>query len=349
MKRWKKLQRGMLIGSILILMMGQTVLAEEGGNEKNYTYTVTLYSGNQGDFSDTKGIQVDNHSTGSKYQISQPDQGGDRIKITGLQYGDRVMVSAQSCVSLEEASRYYAAGVRESGHDNNTSGTSAFTVNSDREYVIAYGIRGDMVSYVVNYHDASGNALEESQTFYGTVGDQPVAAYRYIENYQPQAYNLIKTLSRNEAENVYTFIYREVSGENGQTLQDVGTEEVTDGNPGADNGADGDNAGNPAADDGTGEAAGNDENELVNSEDEETPQDLVNLDDEETPLANIKETSARPADNMLVFIGTAAAAVAAIAVLTTVTIRKKKKKTGKVEKKSEKETRKDEEHSSSHM
>lgn len=337
MKRWKKLQRGILMGSILLLMTGQTVLAEEGGNEKNYTYTITLYSGNQGDFSSTKGIQVDNHSTGSGYQISQPDQGGDSIQISGLQYGDRVMVSAQSCVSLKETSRYYAAGVRESGHDNNTTSASAFQVNSDREYVIAYGIKGDMVSYVVNYQDESGNALEESQTFYGTVGDQPVAAFRYIENYQPQAYNLTKTLSRNEAENVYTFVYQEVSGENGQTLQDGGTEAVTDGNTGADDNAD--DAGNP----------GNEENELVNSEDEETPQDLVNLDDEETPLANMKETSARPADNMLVFIGTAAAAVAAIAVLTAFTIRKKKKKTDKVEKESERETRKDQENSSSHM
>ena len=37
--------------------------------------------------------------------------------------------------------------------------------------------------------------------------DRPVIAYQYIEGYQPQAYNLTKTLSKDPAENVFTFIY----------------------------------------------------------------------------------------------------------------------------------------------
>ena len=37
-----------------------------------------------------------------------------------------------------------------------------------------------------------------------------MVAYHYIEGYQPQAYNLTKTLSKNEAENVFTFVYEPV-------------------------------------------------------------------------------------------------------------------------------------------
>ena len=83
-------------------------------------------------------------------------------------------------------------------------------VDSDREYVIAYGIRGNMVSYRVNYQDQNGNTLLESQTFYGAVGDRPVVAFQYVDGYQPQAYNLTGTLSGNEAENIFTFTYTPV-------------------------------------------------------------------------------------------------------------------------------------------
>ena len=62
-----------------------------------------------------------------------------------------------------------------------------------------------MVAYTVNYQDASGKSLAESQTFYGNIGDKPVVAYRYIENYIPDALALTKTLSDNEVENVFTF------------------------------------------------------------------------------------------------------------------------------------------------
>lgn len=34
-----------------------------------------------------------------------------------------------------------------------------------------------------------------------------MAAFAYIEGYEPQAYNLTRTLSVNEAENVFTFVY----------------------------------------------------------------------------------------------------------------------------------------------
>ena len=75
------------------------------------------------------------------------------------------------------------------------------------DYVVAYGIKGDMVAYTVNYQDANGKTLADSQTFYGNAGDKPVVAYKYIENYIPQALALTKTLSDNESKNVFTFTY----------------------------------------------------------------------------------------------------------------------------------------------
>lgn len=80
-------------------------------------------------------------------------------------------------------------------------------ITGDQEYVVAYGIKGDQVAYTINYQDANGNKLADSQTFYGNVGDKPVVAYTYIDGYTPEYRNLTKTLSANAAENVFTFNY----------------------------------------------------------------------------------------------------------------------------------------------
>ena len=86
--------------------------------------------------------------------------------------------------------KYYVKGIRLSGRDNNeTLAAPSFTVDKDADYVVAYGIKGNMVAYTVNYQDASGNSLAESQTFYGNVGDKPVVAYRYVENYIPYIFS----------------------------------------------------------------------------------------------------------------------------------------------------------------
>ncbi len=66
-----------------------------------------------------------------------------------------------------------------------------------------------MVGYTVNYQDENGRTLAESRKYYGNIGDKPVVAHIYIENYEPQALALTRTLSSNEAENVFTFVYSE--------------------------------------------------------------------------------------------------------------------------------------------
>ncbi len=334
MKLGKMLKKGLLTVCTCALVMAQTGLctafAEKGGNEKEYTYTVTLYAGKEGTFAD----------------------GSSEVKITGLKTGDVVSFAGQiGGVQLKDSGKYYVKGVRESGKDNNTVSAPAFTVDSDREYVVAYGIKGDMVSYTVNYQDESGNALRQSEKFYGVVGDKPVVAFQYIDGYQPQAYNLTKTLNSNEADNVFTFTYKKIAsgsdtnnGSNGSNSGNgtgtntdnsgTGTNTGNTGNNGT-GAANTNNNGNTGAADnaGTGNATNNtagnnqtDNGQTVESADAETPKEQVDLDDEEVPKAKInadQKAKGRPAGVMYALAGIALAAILGIIILI-VTFRKKK-------------------------
>ncbi len=140
----------LLIPCLCAGMWAKTAFAAPGGNDERYTYTVTIYAGNQGSFLNAGGVYA---GGGEVSYIS-----GKEIRITGLSYGDRVNINPQSgMVGLEEDSKYYIRGIRESGRDNSTVGNSSFLVDCDRDYVIAYGIRGNMVAYQVNYQDGEGN------------------------------------------------------------------------------------------------------------------------------------------------------------------------------------------------
>ncbi len=306
MKRWKGRILTLLLGCILALVNLTPVFAATGGNDQSYTYTVTVYSGKQGTFTSTAGIQVDNHSTGSAYHVLEPNAAKDTVYITGLQYGDVVTIDAQACVKLGSDSRYYVGGVRQSGRDNQTVSESAFKVVSDRDYVVAYGIKGNMVSYTVNYVDEEGNELLESQTYYGAVGDRPVVAFRYIEDYIPLTYNLTKTLSADETQNVFTFVYRSL-------LLDEDLENVTVITP-DENLLDMDEE--TDADDGN-------EN---NGEDD--PLDIVNLDEEEVPLAYqiLEQVIEYLSENMLASVSLSVVLLVGLCLLLLMFLKRKKKK-----------------------
>ena len=208
------LKKGIFLGKAAALLCVLLAFGTIDARAEAYSYTVTFYPGNHGSFQGTELVSVDNSASGSDYEISSV---GNAIRVSGLCAGDVVGFDAamEGALELEEGSRYYVKGIRVSGRDNSTVDASAFCVEEDRDYVVAYGIRGDLTSYVVNYQDREGNTLAPSRTYYGNVGDKPRMAYLYIEGYQPQAYNLTKTLSKNAAENVFTFVYTRVSG--GQT------------------------------------------------------------------------------------------------------------------------------------
>lgn len=290
-----------LTAAAAVFFLPETAWAEAGGNDASYTYTVTLYAGNQGSFTGSGGVSVS--GSGQVEYVSSSE-----IRITGLRYGDRISVNAQSgMVELSSDSRYYIRGIRESGQDNSTVGNSSFLVESDREYVIAYGVQGNLVSYQVRYEDTEGNTLAPSQTFYGAVGDRPVVAFQYLDGYQPQAYNLTGTLSSNEADNLFTFVYQPVQEEDaaGETEAETGGTAETGGEAAEETGAEAGEAGTEAgeaagAGTGAGEEAGVPEGgetgETTDGGEAETaagetepesqePQEIVDIDDEEVPLA----------------------------------------------------------------
>lgn len=169
----------------------------------SYTYTVSFSAGGQGSING--GVQV-RKASGNEASVSVSAK-GDKIIVTGLEYGDVISCDAQGSVALNENSKYYVKGIRLSGRDNNTVAQSAFLVSGDQDYVVAYGITGELAEYTVNYVDTDGNKLAESRTYYGNVGDKPVIAYLYIDGYIPDSYNQTGKLSSNASENVFNFVY----------------------------------------------------------------------------------------------------------------------------------------------
>ena len=177
----------------------------------SYTYTVSFSAGGQGSING--GVQVRKASgNGASVSVSAKE---DKIIVTGLEYGDVISCDAQGSVALNENSKYYVKGIRLSGRDNNTVAQSAFLVSGDQDYVVAYGIPGELAEYTVNYVDTDGNKLAESRTYYGNVGDEPVIAYLYIDGYIPDSYNQTGKLSSNASENVFNFVYSRAASSRG--------------------------------------------------------------------------------------------------------------------------------------
>ena len=67
----------------------------------------------------------------------------------------------------------------------------------------------DMVSFTVYYQDKDGKALNEAKIFYGKAGDKPSVYCDAIDGYEPVITVLTKTLTKNEKDNVFTFVYHE--------------------------------------------------------------------------------------------------------------------------------------------
>ncbi len=311
--RWLK-NKGIcfLVLAFLVMRNGLTVSAAE----EEYTYTVRLYAGNQGRLLGG-GVDVSSESAGVSFTDGY-------LVIEGLKYGDTVYIRPQAAAEVTDE-RYYVRGVRRSGRDNSEAEAPTFRVASDRDYVMAYGIRGNMAAYTVHYVDGDGRTLMESDTYYGNIGERQYVSSRYIDGYQPRVLNMVKTLSANTEENVFTFEYERIAGPSGggggtgeETPApasgggtDAGTGTVGEaaggagaadagvggagaggaaGAAGAGAGAAADAAGAEAAaeDAGAGTQVGGD----VNIPDEDAPlddgEDLRDLDDEDVPLADLR-------------------------------------------------------------
>ena len=285
MKKIRKLLAAVLTAGLLLSLSAVNVFAEE------YTYRVTIDGGNQGVLAGMAGLEVKSASA----NVSLED---GKIVIRNLKANDVVSFDAQrGAVSMNDDSKYYIQGIRRSGRDTEEMASSSFRVTEDSDYVVAYGIKGNLVSYTVRYQDGNGNELAPSQTYYDNIGDKPVVANIYISGYSPKALALTKTLSANEAENVFTFEYRKGETQVIETPGETTTETVvqyidggtttrpTDQTTGQTAGQTGTQT--PEVDTEAGQAQPEEDENVTEVQGEEVPQDLVDLDDEETPLGNM--------------------------------------------------------------
>ena len=321
MRRWKKALASLLGGCLMLGMVSTGVSAAQAGS---YTYTITLSAGNMGTIS-----------------------GQEKTVYTGAVYGESWASFDLSQVQVTDE-RYYVKGIRLSGRDNaDALAAPAFRVTGDADYVVAYGVRGDQVAYTVQYQDEDGETLAASQTFYGNVGDKPVVAYRYVDGYIPQSLALTKTLSANEAENIFTFVYTQGDPDTivrTETETTVVTGEpsvitVVAGAPAAAGTAAGGTAAGGtgtggAADAGDGTAAG----EVADGgtetvEEEPVPegtQDIVDLDEEETPLGDleIEDNTGASAEGLSMVGSVAVAAAAGVILICLIVYLMKKRRSG---------------------
>lgn len=285
MKKIRKLLAAVLTAGLLLSLSAVNVFAEE------YTYRVTIDGGNQGVLAGMAGLEVKSASA----NVSLED---GKIVIRNLKANDVVSFDAQrGAVSMNDDSKYYIQGIRRSGRDTEEMASSSFRVTEDSDYVVAYGIKGNLVSYTVRYQDGNENELAPSQTYYGNIGDKPVVANIYISGYSPKALALTKTLSANEAENVFTFEYRKGETQVIETPGETTTETVvqyidggtttrpTDQTTDQTTGQTGTQT--PEVDTEAGQAQPEEDENVTEVQGEEVPQDLVDLDDEETPLGNM--------------------------------------------------------------
>ena len=278
-----------------------------------YTYTVRIYAGAQGTIG-----------------------GQDVVEYSGLQYGDRVTFNPQSQVSLKNDSKYYVRGLRISGRDNAESvGSASFMVTGDADYVVSYGILGSAVEYQIRYVNANGTELAPSETYYGNVGDRPVIAFRYIEGYQPQAYNLVGTLLEDASQNIFTFTYRAVENTAATQPTTAAPTEAANNTP-TEPGNEGEGgivAPTEAAN--TTEAEPGNENESgVSGETEEStePQEIIDIRDPEVPLADQQPTNEDASSNgnawpMAVKVGIGVCGAIIVCVILYLILRHKKKET----------------------
>ena len=153
-----------------------------------YDYTVRVWGGNES--VDEGVIHEESVAPGEEYRL---DKGW---------------------VEMKDGSKYYVKGFREGGQD--ALHTEAFIVNEDMDFVVAYGVQGEQVSYTVSYVESgTGRALTGSEsgqtsvTYYGNKGDKPVVAYEHIPGYRPLYRNITGTLG-DEGTNNWVFEYVEV-------------------------------------------------------------------------------------------------------------------------------------------
>ena len=173
-----------LCALILAALALAAVLVVAPASAFAYDYTVRVWGGNE---STTEGI------------VHQDTvSGGDVYKLN-------------TSWATPKDDKYYVKGFRVAGEDKLCDMKGMIT--EDTDFVVAYGIKGEQVSYTVRYVESgTGNELvgsesgQTSVTYYGNKGDKPVVAYEHIPGYRPLYRNITGTL-KDEGQNNWTFEY----------------------------------------------------------------------------------------------------------------------------------------------
>ena len=177
--------------------------------------------------------------------------------------------------------KYYFKGFHISGIEGTLEGRQV--INEDRVFVATYGIKGDLVEYTVDYVDETGKPLAAKNVYYGNPGDKPVVAYRYIEGYLPQAYNITGTLKA-EGPNGFTFVYTRLpEGTGGETT--VIVYEPAGGGTSGGNAGTGGGTGNTGTSGNGGQGGTGNNGNGGQSGNVSTPEDIIDIDNPATPTA----------------------------------------------------------------
>ena len=153
-----------------------TTLSPTAAQADDYQYTVRVWAGNEGTV---------NGATGA---VEAPKKFAKGESVNLRDYFDAQVTDP----------KYYVKGFRVSGADSLYY--ESFEVTEDMDFVVAYGVKGDQVSYTLNFVEYNtGKALKNDQgltskTFYGNKGDKPVVAFEYVPGYRPRYNNITGTL-----------------------------------------------------------------------------------------------------------------------------------------------------------
>lgn len=263
----------------------------------DYRYTVTLYAGDG------------------------TINGASSHEVGTYAYGDKVTINLDDYTVVPNDARYEPNGIYAVGqnHDNAAKSVS-FEVTSNKQYIVDYSLTKGQADYTINFVDANGNELMESQTITGAVGDKPVFAFQYIEGYQPQSLvahgqtfaigdkkGCTVTLTGNKVADEFTLVYEPVAaGSTTSTGGSEGTEGV---------------AGDGATEgEGTEGAAG---------EEVADPANLIDIDDEANPLAgstSYEESNDFGLAEVLPWVLGVLVAAAVIAVIALAVVKKRSAK-----------------------
>ncbi len=212
--------------TVLLLMTPLKVYAEE-----TYGYTITVYTGNEATFEDG--------TTTRKLTVEKGASLSIEVKNDQLIINNGTAEKLVLKKTTETDNVHFIKGFKETGRDNDDYYVTRTIdkVTEDMDFVIIYGVPGEMVRYTVRFVDENGKQLLDPKEFYGKVGDAPIVSHVYIEDYLPNADNTTKKLVEDESQNVMIFTYTvarttaaETSGGNVQSGSQTGSSVSADGN-----------------------------------------------------------------------------------------------------------------------